>query len=1341
MATEVLPTDISALIAKRKNLFDHLQWLIDQFNFETPRNQLEYHELITVKEEIDTLRHAYVNIKDSLDEGDPNGDKTIHYEISKNFINITSRIKANLAAFEEANRVLVEPALVHAPTPRPIQFSQGFKLPEIPLPRFNGDFENWLNFRSAFTSIIVDNDSVDNSAKFQYLKQVLSGEALNRIANAPPGDFTLAWNLLKTRYDNPILIADRHVSAILNPPQLNSKSAQSWRSLIDHQKTNIFALEALDLGIDVKDLLFMYVTVSRFDIATLRDWERYNSTMDDVSIDNLWNFMESQHKVSQAVSLNLNHSAQVNPRANQQQPSRSAALSFNSNNRSIGTSNSSFNNSRSTATPNSVFQRPNACLYCNNSAHSVFTCSQLSNLQPQARVDAVRKKHLCFNCLRPFSTGHQCFGACKQCGKAHHSILHGASFQFTSSGSKATANANSVQLRNTTISSNSSRSAHLHSCSCGSQPAVNLRTSPLASSSVVASTSEQSLNSTVESSARSPIPAAGQVVSNSSHTYDGNKNSTVSIMPTAEVVVYDKVGQPILCRTLLDTGSDTCFISKHLASRLSLVSTCHNNTIHTVSGINTAPMYSTSVEVFSSDRTWSRKVSCIIADKITPSLPPVGIDISKLSLPTHIQLADPAFHLSQGIDLLLSVSVYASILTFGQIQISSDCILQGTKLGWVVWGAVLSTHSSQIEPSVHSNFISTCEISNQMEKFWKLEEVLPKDNLTAEHRKIEQHYLANVERASDGRFSVALPKKESFHTLGQSRFQALNRFHSLEKRLAANPELKEQYTAFMDEYQSLGHMSPVSPSTWKEISSNVIISQPKISLVTCSTTSLFSDLSSKISSYHKLVRIAAYILRFIHNLKHCREPASQQSVELSVQEIQAAELRIIQDIQSDVFADDLKSLRQGKELPSNSSIKSLSPFIHTDNLLRVGGRLREADIPFDYKHQILLPAKHRFTRALIVSFHRRLQHAGVQVTMASIRQRFWIPSTRRIIKSVIKGCKMCFRFSTFRSEQIMGHLPAVRVQPDFPFYNCGVDYAGPLSIRLGGSKSRNFSKAYLALFICMVTRAVHVEVVSELSTKAFIAALIRFSARRGIPFAIHSDNATTFVGAHNELNELHAFLSDSAIQSEIHNFAAVFNIGWHFIPPRAPHFGGLWENAVKNFKRIFRVVTLNKILNFEELSTLSAQIEAILNSRPLVPLSEDPQDLAYLSPGHFLVGRPLTALPFHTPTTTHIDHRSRWRQLALITQELWDRWSAEFLVTLQRKSKWSSESENLQIGAVVILKDTGTSPSVWKLARITAVHPGKDNKVRVVTVRTASGTFKRAISSIAPLPLDEEFSD
>ncbi|XP_022186998.2 uncharacterized protein LOC120355120 [Nilaparvata lugens] len=272
----------------------------------------------------------------------------------------------------------------------------------------------------------------------------------------------------------------------------------------------------------------------------------------------------------------------------------------------------------------------------------------------------------------------------------------------------------------------------------------------------------------------------------------------------------------------------------------------------------------------------------------------------------------------------------------------------------------------------------------------------------------------------------------------------------------------------------------------------------------------------------------------------------------------------------------------------------------------------------------------------------------------------------------------------------------------------------------------------------MVTKAVHVEVVSELTTKAFIAALIRFSSRRGIPHSIFSDNATTFVGANNELQDLHQFFESSKTQQDIHNYTSVLNIKWHFIPPRAPSFGGLWENAVKNFKKIFKVVTFNHILNFEDMTTFAAQIEAILNSRPLVPLTEDPQDLQYLSPGHFLVGRPLTALPFHCPPTTHVDNRCRWKLLQKITQELWDRWSKEYLVTLQRKHKWLTESDNLTVDTMVLLKDLNSAPSTWKLARIIETHPGADGKVRVVTVQTAHGRFKRAISSLAPLPAFED---
>ncbi|XP_039276049.1 uncharacterized protein LOC120349637 [Nilaparvata lugens] len=209
-------------------------------------------------------------------------------------------------------------------------------------------------------------------------------------------------------------------------------------------------------------------------------------------------------------------------------------------------------------------------------------------------------------------------------------------------------------------------------------------------------------------------------------------------------------------------------------------------------------------------------------------------------------------------------------------------------------------------------------------------------------------------------------------------------------------------------------------------------------------------------------------------------------------------------------------------------------------------------------------------------------------------------------------------------------------------------------------------------------------------------------------------------------------------KKDIYNYTSVLNINWHFIPPRAPSFGGLWENAVKNFKKIFKVVTFDKTFNFEEMSTFSAQIEAILNSRPLVPLSEDPQDLHYISPGHFLIGRPLTALPFLNPPTTHQDNRSRWKILQNVTQDLWDRWSKEYLVTLQRKNKFLSTQDNVTVDTMVLLKDIGSVPSSWRLARVVDTHPGKDGKVRVVTVQTTTGRFKRAISSIAPLPSFEE---
>ncbi|GFU88064.1 integrase catalytic domain-containing protein [Trichonephila clavipes] len=197
---------------------------------------------------------------------------------------------------------------------------------------------------------------------------------------------------------------------------------------------------------------------------------------------------------------------------------------------------------------------------------------------------------------------------------------------------------------------------------------------------------------------------------------------------------------------------------------------------------------------------------------------------------------------------------------------------------------------------------------------------------------------------------------------------------------------------------------------------------------------------------------------------------------------------------------------------------------------------------------------------------------------------------------------------------MMGDLPRDRIVPFIPFEKVGLDYAGPIITKPNLKKrSRVTLKSYIAIFICFSTKATHLEVVSDLTTEAFLACLRRFIARRSKPSVIWSDNATNFKGARNILSEWNEICKSNRIQL----FSAEEGIEWNFIPPASPHFGGLWEANIKSMKRILLRVAKSAIMNFEELTTLMAQIEAVLNSRPLSPLSSDPNDLNPLTPGHF----------------------------------------------------------------------------------------------------------------------------
>lgn len=315
----------------------------------------------------------------------------------------------------------------------------------------------------------------------------------------------------------------------------------------------------------------------------------------------------------------------------------------------------------------------------------------------------------------------------------------------------------------------------------------------------------------------------------------------------------------------------------------------------------------------------------------------------------------------------------------------------------------------------------------------------------------------------------------------------------------------------------------------------------------------------------------------------------------------------------------------------------------------------------------------------------------------------------------------------------MGNLPKHRLTPSRPFSFTGIDFMGPVLLK--DRLTRNFKtvKAWVCLFVCLSTKAVHLELVGDLFTNAFFAALRRFFSRPGISSDIYSDNGNNLVGAKNEIERLLFKNKD-----EIHSRLSYDGVNWHLIPPRAPHFGGLWEAGVKSTKfHIKRVIGMNS-LTFEEYYTVLSQIEAILNSRPISPLSNDSSDPQPLTPAHFLIGQRLTTIPDEDYLRIPENRLSKFKRLQRMVQHFWARWSKEYISELQQRTKWKQQFPSiLKPGCIVLIKEDGLPPLKWQLGVVQEIHPGTDGVVRAATVKTTSAILKRPVVKLCILPNDD----
>nr|XP_041630580.1 uncharacterized protein LOC121502029 [Drosophila kikkawai] len=479
------------------------------------------------------------------------------------------------------------------------------------------------------------------------------------------------------------------------------------------------------------------------------------------------------------------------------------------------------------------------------------------------------------------------------------------------------------------------------------------------------------------------------------------------------------------------------------------------------------------------------------------------------------------------------------------------------------------------------------------------------------------------------------------------------------------------------------------------------------------------SLVERFSSFSQAIRVTAFIIRFKSNAiskgERCTGP-------LSIKELDYALLAIVRIVQRESFSSELAALMNSKRLPSKSKLQSLSPIV-VEGILRVRGRLRHSGLSYERRHPIILPSSHIFTELVIRYSHTLTLHGGAQLTLAHARQRFWILTGRQAVRRVLRKCVRCFRTRPTPSAQLMGDLPLHRVNPpNRPFLATGVDYTGAIELKAAGLRGTRFYKGYIAVFICLATKAVHLEAVTGLTTEHFLLALDRFTGRRGMVQHLYSDNGTNFIGADNLMKALFGRLQED-YEKLIAPKLAAQRATWHFSPPQSPNFGGLWEANVKSVKHHLKRVIADRRLTYEELSTVLISIEACLNSRPLCPLTADADDLEVLTPAHFLIGDSMLAPPEYKPQSKSFAEQFLIQQSMI--RHFWKAWSRDWLAHLQQRPKWCHEAEGLQLNDLVIIKDDRFPPSQWLLGRVVELHPGTDALVRVVTLKTKQGQLKR----------------
>lgn len=455
------------------------------------------------------------------------------------------------------------------------------------------------------------------------------------------------------------------------------------------------------------------------------------------------------------------------------------------------------------------------------------------------------------------------------------------------------------------------------------------------------------------------------------------------------------------------------------------------------------------------------------------------------------------------------------------------------------------------------------------------------------------------------------------------------------------------------------------------------------------------------------LRTCAWMRRFVYNSRHARTPVRGP---LSYAETQEALRFLIQQEQEQHYGPEIRALRALRTVLRCSSIWRLHPAL-LDGTVVLTPRTGEAPVP-------ILPPRSRLTELLVERAHSDMLHQGPDATLAQLRETFWLPHGRSTVRRLVHACPKCRRYEAMPYRSSEATLRDFRATPAAPFTTTGLDFFGPLS-------TTDQPKVYVLLLTCASTRALHLELVKDLTAASAHLAIRRFLARRlrlSQPVTFYSDNARTFVK-----------LSAARFPQPV---------TWKFIPARSPHWGGWWERLVKAVKRSLRIVHHGRRMPYADLEAALTEAEAALNSRPLTAASDEPRDVRAITPADLLLG----SAPSHAADGPHERSSADGPPAALRGPELrdararkdvgdelfWQTWRRVYLAALRTWRTPGGRGRLPTVGEVVLVHEAGRR-STWPLARVTALRRGRDGQPRTASLRLNGRETTRAVHLLYPL--------